>query len=201
MVVGVPFWVTCLVMTIAIVHSVIILLVACLAASPVALADQNDPRLEALFDELAHSDDASEAQVLLAQINQIWIEQPDPDVARMVLIGTHLLNVGALRDATTVFQEVTRLAPDYAEGWNRLATVLYYRGLNAEALAPTRRVLELEPRHYGATWGLAMIYRALGREEQARWYFQLAYAIAPSLKGALSQAQSNENSGSAGLLF
>ena len=76
-----------------------------------------------------------------------------------------------------IFEMVTRLAPDYAEGWNRLATSLYYRGLNADALGPTQQTLALEPRHYGAIWGIAMIHRSLGQEDMARRYFQLALPL------------------------
>ena len=182
-------------------RSIFCLSLTLILSAAIATADQRDERLDPLFDALAESDDAQQSRALLRDINQIWVEHPDPEVQQLVLLGSHLLQVGARREATGIFEMVTRLAPDYAEGWNRLATSLYYRGLNAEALEPTQQTLALEPRHYGAIWGIAMIHRSLGQEDMARRYFQLAFAIAPGLPEALMQAESSDGPGAPSLSF
>ena len=182
-------------------HSLLGLLLALFLSSATAMADQRDGRLGPLFEALAVSDTPKQSRSLLRQINQIWVEHPNPEVQQLVLLGSHLLQVGAWREATGIFERVTRLAPDYAEGWNRLATSLYYRGLNADALGPTQQTLALEPRHYGAIWGIAMIHRSLGQEDMARRYFQLAFAVAPGLPEALIQAETSDGTGAPSLPF
>jgi len=182
-------------------HSVLGLVAGLMVTAATAVADQKDPRLGALFDALAFNGDPQQSRMLLREINQVWVEHSDPEVQQLVLLGSHLLQVGAWREATGVFETVIGRAPDYAEGWNRLATSLYYRGLMADALGPTQRTLSLEPRHYGAIWGIAMIYRSLGQDDLADRYFQLAYAIAPGLPEALDQAGFGVGNSSTALPF
>ena len=55
------------------------------------------------------------------------------------------------------FSELTRQVPQFAEGWNKRATVLYLLGRFHESSVDVERTLQLEPRHFGALSGKGLI--------------------------------------------
>ena len=97
--------------------------------------------------------------------------------------GVIAMQRGALDRALDRFDEITRRAPDFAEGWNKRATVLYVMGRHRESVADVQQVLNLEPRHYGALSGLGLILVALGREEDALKWLRRALELNPYLDG------------------
>ena len=69
--------------------------------------------------------------------------------------------------------------PDFAEGWNRRATMYYLSGDYLKSLADIDHVLELEPRHFGAISGLGVVNMALERIEAARDAFERVLSLYP----------------------
>ena len=74
--------------------------------------------------------------------------------------------------------------PDFTEAWNARATAYFNRGDFGPALADIGHVLTLNPRHFGALSGLAMILEATGKPEKALEAYRAALAIHPYLAGA-----------------
>ena len=72
--------------------------------------------------------------------------------------------------------------PDFAEGWNKRATVLYFLGRFEESIADIQKVLVLEKRHFGALSGLGLCYEALGDEEAALEAYLRALQVNPHLQ-------------------
>jgi len=95
--------------------------------------------------------------------------------------GVIAMQRGALERALDRFDAIVGLAPDFAEGWNKRATVLYMMGRHSDSVADVQHVLHLEPRHYGALSGLGMILLALGREEEALPWLRRALTLNPHL--------------------
>jgi len=83
--------------------------------------------------------------------------------------------------ALDVLDQVVLLKPDFAEGWNKRATVYYLIDDYGSSLADIRRTLALEPRHFGALSGLGFILDETGQKEQAIAVFRKALAINPQL--------------------
>jgi tetratricopeptide (TPR) repeat protein len=102
-------------------------------------------------------------------------------------MGAQALGAHRYDAALDAYDEVTEIAPDFAEGWNKRATVNYLIGDFDESISDVERTLSLEPRHFGALSGLALIALALGEEEQAIDAFEAALEIHPQMSGATRQ--------------
>ena len=124
-----------------------------------------------------------EAAEVDQRIWQLWLHSDDKAVNRLMAQGVIAMQRGALDRALDRFDEITRQAPDFAEGWNKRATVLYMMGRHRESVADVQQVLNLEPRHYGALSGLGLILVALGREEDALKWLRRALELNPYLDG------------------
>jgi predicted TPR repeat methyltransferase len=130
-------------------------------------ADQTDPRLDALFAALAEATDPVDAVVIEGAIWEIWSRSGNPAVDRVFERGLDALEQRDLEGAAHAFDEVTHLAPRFAEGWNKLATVRYLLGEPDKSAAAIARALELEPRHFGALSGLGLVEESRGNDRAA----------------------------------
>jgi tetratricopeptide (TPR) repeat protein len=154
-----------------------------------AHADQNDPRLEALFQELRVVTGYLKARTLEQQIWTIWTASNNPEVNRLMDEGVGALATQDYKAALTDFSKVIDLAPDFAEGWNKRATVLYLVGDYEGSLADVDQTLALEPRHFGALSGLGLIRAAQERDEEAIDAFEKALAVNPHMPGVISNIE------------
>ena len=159
-------------------------LTAITAFSPVAAADQRDKRLPDLFRQLQAAQSPDQAQVIESVIWTIWAETGDKDLDRLLGDGSAALSAQDYTTALSDFDELTKRAPQFAEGWNKRATVLYLMGDLQSSLDDIGRVLQLEPRHFGALSGLGLVDLGLLREEAARDAFQRVLKIDPMNPGA-----------------
>jgi tetratricopeptide (TPR) repeat protein len=83
--------------------------------------------------------------------------------------------------ALDVLDQIIVIKPDFAEAWNKRATVHYLVDDYSSSLADIRATLDLEPRHFGALAGFGMILEALDRKDEAIRVFERALAINPRL--------------------
>ena len=86
-------------------------------------------------------------------------------------------------DAVEVYTALIDQAPDYAEAWNKRATVYFIQGKLALATADVERTLALEPRHFGALSGLGQIEMLRGNGDAALKAFESAVKVHPRLAG------------------
>lgn len=151
-----------------------------------AWAGQNDKRLADLFDRLVKTDNPAEARTVESLIWTIWIAYDGDisDVDRLMRDGALAMRLQNHDRAEAVLTEVTELAPDFAEGWNRRATARYMAGDFSGSVADIQRTLQLEPRHFGALSGLGLIYSELEEPGNALAAFEAALEINPHLPGA-----------------
>jgi tetratricopeptide (TPR) repeat protein len=152
--------------------------------SPGAAADQRDKRLPDLFTQLQGAKSPSEAHVIESVIWAIWAETGDKDLDHLLGEGANAMSVQDYTTALSDFDELTKRAPQFAEGWNKRATVLYLMGDLQASLSDIDRVLKLEPRHFGALSGLGLVNIGLEHDEAARDAFQRVLKIDPMNPGA-----------------
>lgn len=150
-----------------------------------AEAGQRDPRLPALFDRLGHAAGLSplEAEGLQSSIWRTWMQSDDPTVQALMTQGVAALSQQLYSAALAAFDEMVKIAPDFAEGWNKRATVNFLMGDFPASVADIRRTLELEPRHWGALAGLGQIYLMLDEPEAALKPLRRALEVNPFLDG------------------
>jgi tetratricopeptide (TPR) repeat protein len=148
------------------------------AAGP-ARADQDDPRLDGLFQRLQHTPDAAEAHVLEQQIWQVWLQSDDAAINRLMEQGVLALRAQDYGAALHAFDRMIEQAPDFAEGWNKRATVHYLMGNWRASVRDIQQTLALEPRHFGALFGLGLIYDALDQPEAALRSFEATLVLNP----------------------
>jgi tetratricopeptide (TPR) repeat protein len=145
-------------------------------------AGQNDPRLNALFEKLKTGSD-EEARVIERQIWQIWVEHKNPEIVRLMQHGMAALSEDDAQEALDSFGQVVRADKNFAEGWNKRATVEFVMGDFDASVADIERTLALEPRHFGALSGLGQIYLATNKKALALKALRAALAVDPHLDG------------------
>jgi len=150
-----------------------------------AYADQDDPRLDRLFARLNVLDDGEKDEVarVTADIWSIWRQSGSPGIDMKMQEGQRFLKHGTLHSALGNFDFITRIRPDFAEGWHKRATVYFLIGDYTSSIADIQKTIELEPRHFGAFAGLGLIYLKLGNNEAALKALEQALDINPHLSG------------------
>jgi tetratricopeptide (TPR) repeat protein len=143
-----------------------------------AFAD--DVALDDLFSRLpkASQDEADRIT------ESIWIEWSKSGSASMDLLlerGRDAMGMGQLDVAVEHFTALIDHAPDFAEGYNARATAYYQSGDLGPSISDIAKTLELNPRHFGALSGLAMIFEELGRPEKALEAYRAAQSVNPHL--------------------
>lgn len=149
-----------------------------------ASADQRDGRLDSLFERLQETSDPADAAALQQQIWQIWIESGDPASSQLMRRGMTAMASGDHDVALGVFHSLVEQAPEFAEAWNKRATVYYLMGRLDESVNDIQHALKLEPRHFGALSGLALIYDAVEEPAAAIRSLEAALEINPHLHGS-----------------
>jgi tetratricopeptide (TPR) repeat protein len=157
------------------------ILAACLiTGGGSALADQRDPRLDGLFERLRSRSSAAEAGAIEQQIWQIWLESDDPSLNRLMRQGVRAMRDQHLEAALRSFDRLVEEAPEFAEAWNKRATVHFLMGSWRASVLDIRQTLALEPRHFGALFGLGMIYDALEEPEAALRSYEATMVLNPN---------------------
>ena len=150
-----------------VIFKILIVSISLLFASKIALADQNDPRLNNLFKKLNETENQDEIRDLISDIWNIWYEVDDPKVIEYFEKGIQAMNLRNYPLAIRFFNNLIEEDPNFAEGWNKRATVHFMMGNFDQSMQDIIKTLELEPRHFGALDGMGLIFIHQGQFEQA----------------------------------
>ena len=91
------------------------------------------------------------------------------------------MNGGELRQGIATFTRIIRLKPEFAEGWNKRATLYFLAGEYRKSLADCAQVIKHNPYHFGALAGYGQIYLRLEDYERSLAYFQRALEVNPNM--------------------
>ncbi len=145
---------------------------------------EEQSRLDELYSDLAKAESPKAAEKIARKIQMMWLESGSDTVNVLMSQAGKAIQAEDTALALDFLDVVVTLKPSFAEGWNRRATVFYMRQDFAKSLVDIERTLALEPRHWGALSGLAIIQRRLGFDKEALETFKQALKINPSLENA-----------------
>jgi tetratricopeptide (TPR) repeat protein len=113
----------------------------------------------------------------------VWSRSGDPRVDDLFKRGVSEMSDEHFAEAIATFTRVIELKPDFAEGWNKRATVYFLAGDYRHSLADCDEVIKRNPQHFGALSGYGQIYIRLDQPEKALEYFRRALDVNPNLDG------------------
>lgn len=137
--------------------------------------------LDALFTRLSATTSQDDARQVTDQIWRIWTQPDDPVLAARV---REIIVTGGFAGPSGQIPLLDALIadyPDYSEGWNMRATAHFLRGAYEQSLSDIENTIALEPRHFGALAGRALIFHTQGKPDQALEAIRQALDIHPWL--------------------
>ena len=160
----------------------------------ISQADQNDPKLEILFNDLLQTQSEMKAQPILLEIWSIWSVAIDTKTQEKFDAGNQFMSKRQYNESILMFSDAINLQPTFAEAWNKRATVNYIIGNYEESISDIFSTLELEPRHFGALDGLAQIYMLQNKYFKAAQVYRKILEILPYNKKAIMHLEYLEQS-------
>lgn len=159
-------------------------IVCILLAPSTTAADQTDGRLDSLFGSLLITANLPIIRAAENQIWEIWLQHENSDVEQIMQMGIQRMSYQRYSEAMLIFNQVITSYPDYAEAWNKRATLQYLIGNLDNSIADIEKTLELEPRHFGALSGLGLVYIQRNELNKAKKAFEDLIKIHPNSPSA-----------------
>lgn len=155
-----------------------------LPATPLSTSEQKkleevEQLLDRLFGQLHKADNEKGAKVIEQAIWRLWSQSGSPSADALLQQATKAMSANSNTVALRILDTIVEIKPDFAEAWNKRATIYYLERQFEKSLADIDVVLDLEPRHFGALSGLGMIRRQMGDQKGALEAFRRALVIHP----------------------
>lgn len=170
--------------------SIVAAFLAAVWISAPALADQ--ARLDDLFAQLAAAESADAGARIVREIRGEWGRSGSAAVDLLMSRGTDAMEAGDWQAAVEHLTAAIDHAPDVAQAWHLRATAYYMLGQAGPALSDLGQALVLEPRHFGAMQGVAVMLEEFGKPAEALEVFRAVLAIHPSdpdIRGAVARLE------------
>ena len=139
--------------------------------------------LNNLFNQLSKVKNLKSAALLEEKIWSIWNEHPtNSKLTERLEFGIELMQYGNYNYALKVFDNIIVTDPKWSEAWNKRATVYFLMSQFTNSLDDIDKVLNIEPRHFGALSGQARIFIKLQEYEKAITSIEQALKFYPSFE-------------------
>ena len=139
--------------------------------------------LDELFDQLIKTKNLNYAEKLEKKIWSVWNKHPnDNGLTEKMEFGTELMQYGDYYYALKVFNNIIINDPQWSEAWNKRATIYFLMDEFKNSLDDIDKVLNIEPRHFGALSGQARIFIKLQKYEKAIMSIKRVLEFYPSFK-------------------
>ena len=150
-------------------------------------SEERELELNQLFNQLKNNSNTSMAFEIEKKIWKIWSIHPSNDrrgyrLRELLAQGSFLIAEKELNKAYEIFSQIILVDPNWAEAWNKRATVLYMLGRYQESQEDIDEVLKLEKRHFGALSGQGLVQTELKNYEKAINSYKEVQKIYPSMQ-------------------
>ena len=136
--------------------------------------------LDNLFLRLKQSENPMMARNYESKIWKLWLNNGTSNASNIEMQkGVDLLNNGQLDQALTIFIDISKKDPKWAESYNKIATIKFLKGDYLGSINDIKKTLKLEPRHFGAISGLVQINIILKKYEEALINLEYVLKIHP----------------------
>jgi tetratricopeptide (TPR) repeat protein len=126
-------------------------------------------------------DDPELAATAEAILWSAWCRSGEPETDRLFRAGVEAMQNRRLEKAEEFFARVIQRQPDFAEGWNKRATVRYMRRDFRGSIADCQQTLARNPNHFGAASGQGLCHMSVGEFREAAVCFRRTLEIHPHL--------------------
>ena len=148
-----------------------------------ANSENKTEELNNLFLKLKKEQNISVASRIESEIWKLWTTHPsEPTLTELLAEGSYYMSQNQLASAHEIFSKAIELDPNWAEGWNKRATVLYMVGEFEKSQNDIDKVLQLEKRHFGALAGQGLVNIQLKNYEKAIESYEKAKELYPSMR-------------------
>ncbi len=138
--------------------------------------------LDALFAKLRTAGNPREREQTEQQIWTVWCAHEHEAAARAMETAIRAMEAGDLARAGETLDAMVEHWPDWAEAWNKRATLRFLEDRDEDSLDDIARTLEREPRHFGALSGLGQICLRAGDLTSALLAFERVLALDPAVE-------------------
>jgi tetratricopeptide (TPR) repeat protein len=150
--------------------------------TPAEIAKAQADELDRLFAQLHRSGNEAQAPAVEQKIWIAWSRHVSPTAEVLLSEASKAMGAEEFPAAEEILDKLVEVQPQYAEAWNRRATLNFLARRYDKALADINMVLDLEPRHFGALAGRGMIYEAMGKPDMALQAYRDALAVDPYMQ-------------------
>ena len=134
--------------------------------------------LDELYQDLKDADEATYSRIE-RQIVTEWERSGSAAMDLLLRRGKDALDDGDPEAAVEHFTALVDHAPEFSEGYYGRASSYYLLGKTGPALDDIQRVLAMNPRHFEALRGLALIMEELNRKDDALELYRMILDINP----------------------
>ena len=172
------------------IRKLFVVFLLCTFLSPANAKDDHVLELNKLFTQLKSIGDPADAREVEDRIWKLWTTHPsEKTLTDLLAKGSGYMMQNQLTSAHNVFSKVIELDPNWAEAWNKRATVLYMMGSFELSQNDIDMVLSLEKRHFGALSGQGLVQTALQNYQKAIDSYIEAHKIYPSSQSTLQMIE------------
>jgi tetratricopeptide (TPR) repeat protein len=114
---------------------------------------------------------------------QVWSRSGDATADEVFQIGLAEMQRGELKGAVDTFSQLITVKPEFAEAWNKRATLYFLLGDYSASAKDCDEVLKRNPHHFGALAGYGQIMLRGHHPRRALEFFERALAVNPNMGG------------------
>lgn len=167
--------------------ALIVLLPAMASAAPQKPAPA--PTQDQLFAQLKRCESPEDAKPIEDKLSALFRASGSPSVDLLMTRVQQSLSSSDSATAKKLILAVTRIAPNYAEGWHARAAIESAASDDTAALVSLQKTVLLNPRNFQALTELADMIEAYGDKKTALKLYRQALAVDPQLETARRKIQ------------